>query len=64
MTHAHDHSAATGAGHSKRLAAVLTITASVLIADVVGAIITGSLALLADAGHMLTDAAGLTIARW
>ena len=63
MSHNHDHgAAAAGAGHRKRLAVVLSITASVLVAEVVGAVITGSLALLADAGHMLTDAAGLVMA--
>ncbi len=34
----------------------------VLVVEVVGAVVSGSLALLADAGHMLTDAAGLLIA--
>ena len=63
MGHDHDHgTAATGAGHRRRLAVVLAITTSVLVAEVVGAVITGSLALLADAGHMLTDAAGLVMA--
>lgn len=33
-----------------------------MLVEVVGAVITGSLALLADAGHMLTDVAGLTMA--
>jgi len=41
---------------------VLAITLSVLGVEVVGALITGSLALLADAGHMLTDAAGIALA--
>ena len=41
---------------------VLAITGTVLVAEVVGAVLTGSLALLADAGHMLTDAAGLVVA--
>lgn len=45
-----------------RLLAVLTLTAGVMVAEVVGAWLTGSLALLADAGHMLTDVAGLTLA--
>lgn len=55
----HDH----GASSSRpRLAIALGITSVVLIAEVVGAIITGSLALLVDAAHMLTDAGGLTIA--
>jgi cobalt-zinc-cadmium efflux system protein len=58
----HDHGPAAGAGHRRRLTLVLAITASVLVAEVVGAVITGSLALLADAGHMLTDATGLVMA--
>lgn len=41
---------------------MLVITATVLIVEVVGAAVSGSLALLADAGHMLTDVAGLTLA--
>lgn len=52
-----------GAGDDRRrLAVVLGITSVVLVAEVVGAVVSGSLALLADAGHMLTDAAGLLIA--
>ncbi|MDP9317704.1 MAG: cation transporter, partial [Actinomycetota bacterium] len=46
----------------RRLTVVLAITSVVLVVEVVGAIISGSLALLADAGHMLTDVAGLTLA--
>lgn len=60
----HDH-APTGirGGHPRRLLAVsLGITATVLIVQLVGAILTGSLALLADAGHMFTDSSGLVIA--
>jgi len=61
--HDHDHGPGPAAVASRgRLALVLTITASVLVAEVVGAIVTGSLALLADAAHLLTDAAGLAIA--
>lgn len=48
--------------HERRLMIVLAITATVLVAEVVGAAVSGSLALLADAGHMLTDVAGLTLA--
>lgn len=58
---AHDHDHAPGAGRA-RLAIAFGITASVLVAEVIGAIITGSLALLVDAVHMLTDAGGLLIA--
>jgi len=45
-----------------RLTAVLGVTATVFVLEVVGAALTGSLALLADAGHMLTDVAGLAVA--
>jgi cobalt-zinc-cadmium efflux system protein len=48
--------------HRGRLAVVLGVTATVLVAEVVGAVLSDSLALLADAGHMLTDVAGLTLA--
>ena len=48
--------------HRGRLAAVLAITSCVLVAEVVGAVLSGSLALVADAGHMLTDVAGLSLA--
>ncbi len=58
--HGHDHGAAL-ADHRGRLATVLAITTTVLVVEVVGAILSGSLALLADAAHMLTDVAGLTM---
>ncbi len=57
----HDH-AHTRNGSVRRLAVVLALTATVLVVEVVGAAVSGSLALLADAGHMLTDVAGLTLA--
>ena len=63
-SHGHDHGRADSdvAGHRRRLALVLGLTATVLVVEVVGALISGSLALLADAGHMATDTAGLAIA--
>jgi cobalt-zinc-cadmium efflux system protein len=57
--HAHDHGAQT---HSGRLLVAFSITCVILIAEVIGAILTGSLALVVDAGHMLTDAGGLGLA--
>ncbi|WP_251152506.1 cation diffusion facilitator family transporter [Cellulosimicrobium sp. Marseille-Q4280] len=57
----HAHGTATGA-HRKRLAVVLAITLTVMVGEVVGALVSGSLALLADAGHMLTDASGIALA--
>ena len=49
-------------GQRRRIAIALAITVGILVVEVVGAWVSSSLALLADAGHMLTDAAGLTIA--
>jgi len=57
--HQHDHRAG---GHSRRLAVVLALTTTALLVELVGAAVSGSLALLADAGHALTDAAGLALA--
>lgn len=59
--HEHDH--AHGAGASTRaLAVVFAITAVLLVVEVVGAVLTGSLALLVDAAHVLTDVLGLGLA--
>jgi cobalt-zinc-cadmium efflux system protein len=57
----HHHGGPSG-GPRRRLAAVLALTASVVVVQVIGGLLSGSLALLADAGHMLTDATGLAIA--
>jgi cobalt-zinc-cadmium efflux system protein len=58
----HQH-AATGTGrHRRRLVLVLVITACSVGVEVVGGLVSGSLAVLADAGHMLTDLCGLVIA--
>ena len=59
--HSHSHGTATGQ-HRNRLLTVLAITLTVMVVQVVGGIASGSLALLADAGHMLTDAAGVGLA--
>lgn len=57
----HDH-AAGRAEDRHRLRLVLAVTALVALVEVVGAWVSGSLALLADAGHMATDAAGILLA--
>ncbi len=59
--HQHGHLGA-GATHRRPLAIVLAISSTILVVEVVGAVISGSLALLADAAHVLTDVAGLTLA--
>src|SRR4051794_11013388 len=63
MGHDHTHVPATAGGaHRRRLLTVLGLTLCLLAAEVVGSVFSGSLALLADAGHMATDAAGIAIA--
>lgn len=62
MAHTHSHSPSSGDENAKRLMLAFGITASFMVIEVVGGLISGSLALLADAGHMLTDAAALLFA--
>jgi cobalt-zinc-cadmium efflux system protein len=62
MGSGHSHEVTATNAHRKRLLVVLVITFLVLIAEVIGGLIAGSLALLADAGHMLTDSTGLIMA--
>jgi cobalt-zinc-cadmium efflux system protein len=59
---AHDHAPSAAAEHRGRLAAVLAITMVVLVVEVAGAALSGSLALLADAGHVLADGTGIGLA--
>jgi cobalt-zinc-cadmium efflux system protein len=59
--HGHDH-AAGRAQDRARLRLVLLVTGAVIVLEVVGAFLSGSLALLADAGHMVTDAAAVALA--
>lgn len=61
--HTHDHGIGTATGkHRRRLIAVLAVSACVFVLQVIGGLASGSLALLADAGHVLTDSTGLIIA--
>ena len=56
----HDHGASTAAGAQRgRLTLVLGITVTVLAAEVIGGVLAHSLVLIADAGHMAADAAGI-----
>jgi cobalt-zinc-cadmium efflux system protein len=66
--HGHEHGAE---GHDdlalvprRRLRVALMLTASFLLVEVVAGLVSGSLALLSDAGHMLTDAGALGLALW
>lgn len=62
MGSGHSHASSAGGAQRGRLLVVLGLTSVVLVAQVVGAWLTNSLALLADAGHMLTDVAGIGLA--
>ena len=59
--HSHGH-AAGRAGDRSRLRLVLAVTCAVIVVEAIGAWVSGSLALLADAGHMVTDAASVALA--
>ena len=68
--HAHDHGHAHGVGHHhpphregsvKALRLVLVLTSLFLVVEIIGGLLSNSLALLADAGHMLTDVAALAL---
>ena len=63
MGHGHGHGHAAGRADDRaRLRLVLAVTGVVLVVELVGAWVAGSLALLADAGHMATDASAVLLA--
>jgi cobalt-zinc-cadmium efflux system protein len=59
--HAHTHGTATAA-YRGRLRVALSITLAVMVVEIVGGVVADSLALIADAAHMATDALGLGMA--
>ncbi len=68
--HDHDHGGHDHGAHghvsastpTRRLALALSLTATFMVVEVIAGWLTGSLALLSDAGHMLTDAGALVLA--
>lgn len=64
MAHRHDsHSHTTqNDGNARRLLLAFGVTAGFMVVEAIGGVVSGSLALLADAGHMLTDSAALLFA--
>lgn len=58
----HDHAHGAGVQHRGRLAMVLGLSVTVLVVEAAVAALTGSLALLADAGHVLGDSFGIVMA--
>jgi len=58
----HSHAPKVSGGNERRVFWAMLLTASFMLAEVAGGILSGSLALIADAGHMATDAASLLLA--
>jgi len=61
-SHAHGHGAASTVDGRRRLWFVLALNAGYMVVEIIGGLMFGSLALLADAAHMASDVAGLVIA--
>lgn len=61
MPHDHDHGGGKRTGNRRRLTLTLVLAVGYMIAEVIGGLLTNSLALLADAGHMLSDVAALAM---
>lgn len=60
--HSHDHAVAVTADSERRILWVMLLTLAFMLVEVVGGVISGSLALIADAAHMLTDLLALFLA--
>lgn len=61
-SHHHSHAPDVSANNERVVLAALVLTGSFMVVELVGGLLSGSLALIADAGHMLTDAAALALA--
>jgi cobalt-zinc-cadmium efflux system protein len=62
--HHHEHAAELRDVSRRNLTGALVLTSLFLVVEVVAGVMSGSLALLSDAGHMLTDAGALGLALW
>src|SRR5690606_27364470 len=58
----HSHAPQVSAGNERAVLSGLMLTGTFMIAEVIGGVLSGSLALIADAGHMLTDTVALFLA--
>lgn len=58
----HSHAPKVSAGNERAVLIGLLLTGSFMVAEIVGGVLSGSLALIADAGHMLTDTVALFLA--
>ncbi|MDX2411747.1 MAG: cation diffusion facilitator family transporter [Woeseiaceae bacterium] len=62
MSHSHSHSHDQTSSNMRRVIIALVLTGTFMVVEVIGGILSGSLALLADAGHMLSDTIALGLA--
>ena len=62
MSAGHSHVPSAGQRHVKPLAIAFGLVVVFMVVEVIGGVLTGSLALISDAGHMATDAVGLGMA--
>lgn len=62
MSHTHSHAPGAPADHRGRLLVALLLTGTIVLAQAVGSVLTGSLALLTDTAHAAVDASGLVVA--
>ena len=60
--HGHDHSHDLRGASKRSLTIALVLISGFMLAEVVGGVLSGSLALLSDAGHMVTDAMSIALA--
>ncbi|WP_216442262.1 cation diffusion facilitator family transporter [Arcanobacterium phocae] len=60
-THGHEHGVLESSSRT-RLGIALVVTTVVLVVEIIGGLVSGSLSLLADAGHMFVDSSGLVVA--
>lgn len=60
--HNHYHSHGVNTNNESRMALAAVLTGTFMVVELIGGILSGSLALMADAGHMLTDFAALSLA--
>ncbi|MEO1998325.1 MAG: cation transporter, partial [Planctomycetaceae bacterium] len=61
MGHAHSSGGHDQSTNTRRMCTVLILTGLYMLAEVIGGLLTGSLALIADAGHMLSDFGALLL---
>lgn len=62
MNEGHSHARDVGGRNARRIAVTLGFVSAYMVAEVIGGLLSNSLALLADAGHMLSDAGALILA--